>query len=63
MFLHMLWFSVTSFSLEKLFAGAPNMQGMVRILEEPGFLQVLLNSANSQEASPLVHPCFALVGI
>lgn len=42
-------FPVTSFKLEDLFVGAPEMQQLVRLLEEPGVIEVLFQSANTKQ--------------
>ena len=50
MVFRVLCYSETSFTLDELFPG-PQMQELVRLLEEPGVIEVLFESANSKEVN------------
>ena len=43
-------FSETSFTLDELFVG-PELQKLVRLIEEPGVIEVLFESANSKQVT------------
>ncbi|XP_041364383.1 uncharacterized protein LOC121379797 [Gigantopelta aegis] len=45
--------NATSFSLSTFFEGAPEMQKLVELVQEPGLVEVLLESINSRKFLPL----------
>ncbi|KAK7500956.1 hypothetical protein BaRGS_00007836, partial [Batillaria attramentaria] len=45
--------NVTNFSLDKLFVGAPELQRLIQLMEEPGILEVFFESANSPQFEPV----------